>query len=117
MWTTIRDRLLASIPLLLVVTLLSFVLNSLSPSDLARTILGADGTKEQYLALRQDMGLAPVILGVGSHDFLYRDNVAYAASLRAAGYPATAIIGAVLPRSEALESTTIQLKTNAQASA
>jgi len=30
---TIRNRLLLSIPLLLVVTLVSFVLNSLSPSD------------------------------------------------------------------------------------
>jgi len=46
-----------SIPLLLIVTLVSFVLNSLSPSDLARTILGADGTQEQYLALRHDLGL------------------------------------------------------------
>ena len=67
MWTTIRDRLLASIPLLLVVTLLSFVLNSLSPSDLARTILGAEGTKDQYLALRQDMGLdRPILVQYGA---------------------------------------------------
>ncbi len=30
-------------------------------------------------------GMAPVILGVGAHDFLYRDNLAYAQALRAAG--------------------------------
>jgi acetyl esterase len=32
-------------------------------------------------------GLAPVIMGVGSHDFLHRDNLAYAAALRAAKVP------------------------------
>lgn len=32
-------------------------------------------------------GLAPAILGVGSHDFLYADNMAYAQVLRAAGVP------------------------------
>ena len=51
-----------SVPLLLIVTLVSFVLNSLSPSDLARTILGADGTQEQYLALRHDLGLDRSVL-------------------------------------------------------
>jgi peptide/nickel transport system permease protein len=40
----------------------SFVLNSLSPSDLARTMLGADGTQEQYLALRHDLGLDRSVL-------------------------------------------------------
>jgi acetyl esterase len=32
-------------------------------------------------------GVAPVILGVGSHDFLFADNVAYAQALRAAQVP------------------------------
>ncbi len=32
-------------------------------------------------------GLAPAIMGVGPHDFLYADNLAYAALLRAAGVP------------------------------
>ena len=32
-------------------------------------------------------GIAPAILGVGAHDFLYQDNLAYAALLRAAGVP------------------------------
>ena len=32
-------------------------------------------------------GLAPAILGFGVYDFLYQDNVAYAALLRAAGVP------------------------------
>ena len=33
------------------------------------------------------MGLAPAILGVGVHDFLYPDNCRYADALRAAGVP------------------------------
>ena len=32
-------------------------------------------------------GVAPAIIGVGSHDFLYEDSVAYAAKLREAGVP------------------------------
>ncbi|MFO1083246.1 MAG: alpha/beta hydrolase [Reyranellaceae bacterium] len=32
-------------------------------------------------------GVAPAILGVGPHDFLYKDNLAYAAALRAAKVP------------------------------
>ena len=32
-------------------------------------------------------GIAPVILGVGAHDFLYQDNMAYVAALRAANVP------------------------------
>ncbi len=35
------------------------------------------------------VGLAPVILGVGPHDFLYQDNVAYAEILRQAKVPLT----------------------------
>ncbi len=67
MLTTIRNRLLLSIPLLLVVTLVSFVLNSLSPNDLARTIIGADGTQEQYLELRRELGLdRPIVIQYGA---------------------------------------------------
>jgi peptide/nickel transport system permease protein len=63
MLATIRTRLLMSVPLLIVVTLVSFVLNSLSPTDLARTILGADGTQEQYVELRRELGLdRPVVV-------------------------------------------------------
>src|SRR5471032_7363 len=32
-------------------------------------------------------GVAPILMGVGSHDFLYRDNLAYAAALRAVKVP------------------------------
>jgi acetyl esterase len=32
-------------------------------------------------------GVAPALLAVGDHDFLYDDNVAYVAALRAAGVP------------------------------
>jgi acetyl esterase/lipase len=38
-------------------------------------------------ALAKLAGVAPVIMGVGPHDFLYQDNLAYAAALRAANVP------------------------------
>lgn len=50
-------RVALSVPLVLAVTALTFVLDSLAPGDLARTILGADGTQEQYEALRRELGL------------------------------------------------------------
>lgn len=53
----IVHRLLASIPLVLAATLLSFLLNQLAPGDIVHTILGADGTREQYEALRAQLGL------------------------------------------------------------
>ena len=40
----------------------------------------ASPIKAQTLA-----GLAPAIIGVGVHDFLYQDNLAYATALKAAG--------------------------------
>lgn len=57
MWHVVSRRLLLSIPLIVAVTFLTFFLNSLSPGDLAYTILGADGTREQYDALRAELGL------------------------------------------------------------
>jgi peptide/nickel transport system permease protein len=52
--------------LLFAVTFLTFFLNSLAPTDLARTQLGADGTQEQYLALRAQLGLdRPLIMQYG----------------------------------------------------
>ena len=57
MFKVILHRLLLSVPLVVVVTLLTFVLNSLAPGDMAATILGADGTREQYEALRMELGL------------------------------------------------------------
>ncbi len=60
-------RLLASIPLVVAVTLLAFILNQLAPGDLAATIVGADGTREQYEALRKQLGLdQPLLLQYGA---------------------------------------------------
>lgn len=59
-------RLLASIPLLLLVTFLTFFLNSLSPGDLARTLMQGGGTEQQYQQLRAQLGLdAPLMLQYG----------------------------------------------------
>jgi len=50
-------RLVLSIPLLFIVSFLSFLLVSLTPGDAARRILGLNGTQEQYAKLRQALGL------------------------------------------------------------
>ncbi len=57
MLQVILRRLLMSVPLVFVVTFLTFFLNSLAPGDLASTILGVDGSREQYDALRAELGL------------------------------------------------------------
>jgi peptide/nickel transport system permease protein len=63
----ILHRLLLSIPLLFAVTFVTFFLNSFAPTDLARTILGVDGTPEQYEAMREKLGLnRSVIVQYGS---------------------------------------------------
>ncbi len=55
-----------SVPLLLLVTLLTFVLNSLAPGDLARTMMQGEGTEAQYQELRHELGLdQPVVLQYG----------------------------------------------------
>src|SRR5690606_27854658 len=48
--------------LLIVVTMLTFVLTALAPGDAARAILGQHGTQEQYLALREQLGLNRPVL-------------------------------------------------------
>lgn len=53
----ILHRLALSVPLLFVVTFLTFLLNALSPGDLAQTILQGQGTPAQVAALRHQMGL------------------------------------------------------------
>ncbi|MDH4377749.1 MAG: ABC transporter permease [Ramlibacter sp.] len=62
MLAIILRRLLASIPLVLVVTLLAFLLNQLAPGDLAATIVGADASREQYEILRKQLGLDQPLL-------------------------------------------------------
>src|SRR3954467_6301342 len=53
----IGQRLLYLIPLLLAVSLLTFLIASLLPGDLAYVILGDQATPEKVEALRHDMGL------------------------------------------------------------
>lgn len=62
----IRRRLLISIPLVLVVTFLSFLLQSLAPGDTARTMLGDNFTPEGYAQLREQLGLdQPLVVQYG----------------------------------------------------
>jgi peptide/nickel transport system permease protein len=58
----IGRRLLLSIPLLLFVTTSTFLLVALIPGNVARTIVGANGTQEQYLSLRSSLGLDEPLL-------------------------------------------------------
>ena len=53
----VGQRLLYLLPVLLAVTLLTFLIASLLPGDLAYTILGDQATPEKVAALRQTMGL------------------------------------------------------------
>src|SRR6187397_3248200 len=53
----IGQRLVYLLPVLLAVTLLTFLIASLLPGDLAYTILGDQATPEKVAALRRDMGL------------------------------------------------------------
>jgi peptide/nickel transport system permease protein len=50
-------RLLLAVPLLFVVSALSFVLVSLTPGDAARQILGVQASPAAYVALRRSLGL------------------------------------------------------------
>jgi peptide/nickel transport system permease protein len=57
MFRIIARRLLLSVPLILIVSAITFVLGSLVPGDPARTLLGVNGTPEQYEALREQLNL------------------------------------------------------------
>jgi peptide/nickel transport system permease protein len=50
-------RVAISLPLIAVVTLLTFLLQSVAPGDTARTILGVNYTPQGYAQLRQQLGL------------------------------------------------------------
>jgi peptide/nickel transport system permease protein len=53
----VARRLLYLVPVLIAVSLLTFLIASLLPGDLAYTILGDQATPEKVAALRHDMGL------------------------------------------------------------
>ncbi|WP_245633646.1 ABC transporter permease [Amycolatopsis jejuensis] len=53
----ITRRVAMSLPLLLVVTTLTFLMASLTPGDAAREILGLEATPEEYANLREALGL------------------------------------------------------------
>ena len=55
-WAALR-RLVLAVPLLFIVTVLSFVLVSLTPGDAALEILGTQATPETHAALRRALGL------------------------------------------------------------
>src|SRR5436853_7388631 len=57
MFTFIGHRLLYLVPVLLAVSLLTFLIASLLPGDLAYVVLGDQATPEKVEALRRDMGL------------------------------------------------------------
>ena len=57
MLSLVGRRLALSLPLLIIVPTVTFLLAALIPGDVARTILGADASQAQYLQLRQSLGL------------------------------------------------------------
>ena len=63
-------------------------------SDIRKALFGANFERDARSlkaspVLARLEGVAPAIMGVGVHDFLYKDNLAYAAALRAAKVPLT----------------------------
>jgi peptide/nickel transport system permease protein len=58
----VANRLLLSLPLLLIVSTLTFLLEALIPGDVARTIVGPQGTEAQYLQLKHSLGLDQSLL-------------------------------------------------------
>jgi peptide/nickel transport system permease protein len=68
----ITRRLLLSVPLILVVSGITFVLESLVPGDPARSLLGVNASPQQYTALRQSLHLN---LPVVQQYWLYLGNV------------------------------------------
>lgn len=62
MWSYVGRRLLALIPVLLVVSIVIFSIIHLTPGDPARAILGADAPADQVEALRERMGLKEPLL-------------------------------------------------------
>src|SRR5271166_5252347 len=53
----VARRLMYLVPVLIAVSLLTFLIASLLPGDLASVILGDQATPEKVAALRHDMGL------------------------------------------------------------
>ncbi len=50
----VGNRLLLSVPLLLIVSALTFLLEALIPGDIARTIVGPQATPEQIPAMARE---------------------------------------------------------------
>lgn len=74
MLTIVLRRLALSVPLLLAVSAITFVLESFVPGDPARTLLGLNATPEQYDALRAALHLdRPVIEQYG----IYLSGIAH----------------------------------------
>jgi peptide/nickel transport system permease protein len=66
MWWLIARRLILAIPLLFIVSFLSFALVALTPGDPAVSILGSYATKAQYAALDRQLGFnQPVLVQYG----------------------------------------------------
>ena len=84
MWRLVLRRLLVSVPLLWIVSVIVFVLESLIPGDVARGVLGVSATPAQIAALRRAAGLDQPLwrqyadwLGNALHGSLGRSLVDY----------------------------------------
>lgn len=94
--TVAVQRLLTAVPLLLAVSLLSFVLVWLAPGDPARNILGANAAPEAYETLREQLGLN-LPLYAQYWDWLSNALSGNLGSSLFSGVPVAAAIGQRLP--------------------
>ncbi|OWJ79343.1 ABC transporter permease [Haematobacter genomosp. 1] len=67
MFRLVLNRIAVSAPLILIVTLLTFVLNSFAPGDLAATILQGETSIARYDELRAELGLDKPVLEQYGH--------------------------------------------------
>ncbi|MFJ2619203.1 ABC transporter permease [Glutamicibacter sp. NPDC087344] len=68
MLKTVGQRLLMSVPLILLVSAVTFVLQALVPGDPARTLLGVNAGESEYLKLRESLQLdEPFITRYGDY--------------------------------------------------
>jgi peptide/nickel transport system permease protein len=89
-------RLVLAVPLLLVVSVLSFVIVSLTPGNVAQEILGTNAPPESYAQLRRELGLNLPLYEQYWHWFEHAIHGNMGESLFS-GQPVTQLIGERLP--------------------
>src|SRR5256885_4999004 len=104
----VARKFLYLVPVLIAVSLLTFLIASLLPGDLASTILGDQATPENVAALRHDMGLdqpiwiryfgwlGHVLQGDFGRSFRTGQTVLQAVTERLSGFVGLMVLGEII---------------------